>query len=201
MIKTHLIVGNDKIPVALGPNFSVSPVGLKGQIRVMSSQMPMALPSVSPLMAHLSIGDDAPIPVQIGMSAVAVSHGNKEIGGVFSVKTEHVSPLVISNITKSAALSIDWGETDIAVPNGHQVIKKRRFRIEPEDILSIGVLILMVGASIISVLMAIFMGLRMIEPQYGMKIILGCVSGAAVSAVVRGFVFKHKKRKGDNKFE
>jgi hypothetical protein len=153
------------------------------------------LPSASPFAAQLSVGGQASIPVQIGMSTIAVANNNRELVGTVSVRPEYVTPLIVESFT-TAALRAEWSDlTEPVGAIGPRMTKKRKFTIEPEDFLGIGVLFLMVGASITSVLMAIFMGFRSIDPQVGVKVILGCVSGAAIAAVIRGFGSKRKKNK------
>jgi hypothetical protein len=195
MTNATLKVGDHNIPATISPIVSLSPDGLRGEISLTQSQMLPALQSASPFMAQLSIGGQALIPVQIGMSPAAVPNGNQELRGIVSVKSENLTPLVVRSFT-ATALSAKWSDsTETADAVGQKTIKKRMFTVEPEDFLGIGVLFLMFSASITVVLIAIFMGLRMIDSQDGVKIILGCVSGAAIAAVVRGIVSNRKKKK------
>jgi uncharacterized integral membrane protein len=70
----------------------------------------------------------------------------------------------------------------------------RRFSIDTEDIVAIGAIILCIGAVLAALIVALGFVFGKVQGPDATKIILGCVGGATISALVGKFAKKGKKK-------
>jgi hypothetical protein len=81
---------------------------------------------------------------------------------------------------------------EIAVSTGPQ---GRRFSMDTEDIVAIGALILCIGGLLAAVIVAIGLVSGKVQGSDAIKIILGCVGGSAIAAILGKAAKKNKEKK------
>lgn len=80
---------------------------------------------------------------------------------------------------------------EVAVTDGEH---SKRFQIETADIVAIGILFLALAASLAAVIVAIGLVLGKVGQDAGVKIILGCVSGAVITGAISRVMVRSSRK-------
>jgi hypothetical protein len=88
------------------------------------------------------------------------------------------------------------GDMTIARIIGTEDHDKRSFSMETSDIIAIGVVILAIGAVLVAIIISIGFAFGKVPGNEATEIILGCVSGSAISGVVAALLGAKSKPRG-----